>query len=381
MDKTTRPPLPSGELLIDGAAVGAVPHRVAPLPETLAPEVPDLGSPDLGSPDRRALIRFILGELPEVERAEFEERALYDEAFFTELSAVEADLVDAWVRGELSAERAWRLGEILGASPGGQARLHFATSLAAWLHSREREIPGKIHPFRLARARRRPAWWGHRALTAVALAASLLLAVLGAWLLVDRRELARQLTAERETAATLEAEIEATREQIAAARQNTLEGGEQTASELAALVAEAESLREALTRARQAGPPEPPSTPEGRARTAVPFLLTFAATVRGLEEPHHLLLGPEVQTVELTVDLGDDHGYSSYRAALRTARGDELWSRGDLAETTTAWGRVVKLEIPASSLTGGDYELILLGRGEEGSEEVGYYPFRVARQP
>ena len=46
--------------------------------------------------------QYLLGRLPEEEEAELERRYLADDALFEELLAIEDDLRDAYVRGELS---------------------------------------------------------------------------------------------------------------------------------------------------------------------------------------------------------------------------------------------------------------------------------------
>ena len=51
------------------------------------------------------MTRYLLGELPEPEAARFEDQYSADETLFEDLTAMEAELIDAYVHGELTPER------------------------------------------------------------------------------------------------------------------------------------------------------------------------------------------------------------------------------------------------------------------------------------
>src|SRR5262245_55383888 len=52
--------------------------------------------------DEMLLVKYLLGELSEEEQVQVEDRAFSDVNYLTALESAEADLIDAWVRGELS---------------------------------------------------------------------------------------------------------------------------------------------------------------------------------------------------------------------------------------------------------------------------------------
>jgi anti-sigma factor RsiW len=54
--------------------------------------------------DDQVLIRYLLGSLPEEEAGQLDELSIADDAFAWRLSAVENDLVDSYVRGDLSGD-------------------------------------------------------------------------------------------------------------------------------------------------------------------------------------------------------------------------------------------------------------------------------------
>ena len=52
--------------------------------------------------DDKTIMRYLLGELPEAEQAQLEEHAFSDAGYLEQVTAVEKDLIDEYVRGELS---------------------------------------------------------------------------------------------------------------------------------------------------------------------------------------------------------------------------------------------------------------------------------------
>src|SRR5262245_36490060 len=78
------------------------------------------------------LIRYLVGQLSEAERTDVEDRYFADDALFEYLSAIETELIDAYIRAELSpANRAHFEQRFLG-SPRPRARI----GLARRLHER-----------------------------------------------------------------------------------------------------------------------------------------------------------------------------------------------------------------------------------------------------
>jgi hypothetical protein len=76
------------------------------------------------------LTRYLLGQLPAQEQAEVEERYLSDPDYHLALRAAERDLIDRYVRGELSDHEAFETHYL--SSPARRARAEFAQALAQW---------------------------------------------------------------------------------------------------------------------------------------------------------------------------------------------------------------------------------------------------------
>ncbi len=73
---------------------------------------------------------YLLGALPEREQQQLEQKYMVDDAQFEELLAAEDDLLDAYVRGELSSTQRKQFETHFLVSPRRQKRLEFARALA-----------------------------------------------------------------------------------------------------------------------------------------------------------------------------------------------------------------------------------------------------------
>src|SRR5689334_942847 len=76
--------------------------------------------------DDRVLIQYLLGSMPDEDAGRFDELSVVDDAFSARLSEVENDLVDSYVRGELSGETAERFQSFYLTSPRRREKVRFA---------------------------------------------------------------------------------------------------------------------------------------------------------------------------------------------------------------------------------------------------------------
>src|SRR5437016_72004 len=80
--------------------------------------------------DEKLLVQYLLGNLSEEEQVQVEDRAFADAGYLGALEAAEADLIDAYVRGELSqSERRGFEGRFL-MSPQRRSKVEFARALS-----------------------------------------------------------------------------------------------------------------------------------------------------------------------------------------------------------------------------------------------------------
>jgi hypothetical protein len=99
------------------------------------------GSRESGGREGPLAREYLLGRLEESEAERLRDRLLTDDQLFAEVEEAEADLLDDYARGELTAEERARLEERLVATPEGRRRARFAAALAARAVPARRETP------------------------------------------------------------------------------------------------------------------------------------------------------------------------------------------------------------------------------------------------
>jgi hypothetical protein len=80
----------------------------------------------------QVLVQYLLGSLPAEEAERLDELSVTDDDFATRLSVAENDLVDAYVRGELTTNAAERFRSAYASSPRRREKLRFAESLLSY---------------------------------------------------------------------------------------------------------------------------------------------------------------------------------------------------------------------------------------------------------
>jgi hypothetical protein len=288
-------------------------------------------------------IRYLLGTLPEPDRIRLEESFFTDDERYEQMLAVEDELMYACLQGELSAEDRARFEERFQRDPSRRGRAEFARALL----QAAGEAPAGSAATTGRAAERAIPWWrwrgshweGRWALRAAILA----LAALSGWLAYEAVDLRRE-------------------------GQRLLD---------ARLAQEREWQRDAnRARAARAGAAR---ERESESRTVVSLILASGLT-RGEGESARLAVPTAADLLRLQVEVGRVD-YPSYRAIIRTAEGGQVWGRDGLRGSAVGSIQVVIVDVPASILTRGDYELSLSGLTPAGrTEEVGTYYFGIVRR-
>src|SRR3569832_751934 len=155
--------------------------------------------------NEKLIARYLLGELPEDQQVEIEDRAFSDKDYLASITAVENDLIDEYVRGELSDGDRQRFETRFLASAERRKRVQFATALRTVVA--EPHVPEK----KLLHDVRRWSWRDslyaflsglNPAARLAFVAATILLIVGAAWLFAETLRLRRQvnqLQAERQS--------------------------------------------------------------------------------------------------------------------------------------------------------------------------------------
>ncbi len=95
------------------------------------------------------IVRYLLGEMEEPELVVIENRLMSDSDFFAEIRALEDELIDSYLNGELSGLQEKRFREHFLRTPARQQQLEFAQALRKNLRENRPtpagELPGKSH--------------------------------------------------------------------------------------------------------------------------------------------------------------------------------------------------------------------------------------------
>ena len=321
--------------------------------------------------NEKLISRYLLGDLPEEQQVEIEDRAFSDKDYLASITAVENDLIDEYVRGELPDEDRQRFETRFLASAERRKRVEFATALRTVVS--ESPVPEKklIHDV--------PRWSWRDSLYAFIsglnpaarlafVAAGILLIVGAAWLFAETLRLRRQvnqLQAEKQSGQGLQQTLDAERkrnEELNARLNQEKQQREQTD----------ESLRQ-LTETTEATKPAPPAV--------LASLTLLPGLSRGGGQKPNLDLSNDVRLVRLQIGIDPEEQYKSFAVELRTVAGRGVWNRENLAARTRRGTRAVGLTLPATVLKSGEYELRLRGLTEGGgSEDVGFYYFNVRKK-
>ena len=321
--------------------------------------------------NEKLIAQYLLGELPEEQQVEIEDRAFTDKDYLATITTVENDLIDEYVRGELSAADRQRFETRFLASAERRKRVEFAKALGTIVS--EAPAPEK----KVVQVEPRWSWReslyaflsGLNPAARVAFVAAMILLIVGAaWLFVETQRLRRQvnqLQAEKQSGQSLQQALEQERkrsEELNARLNQEKQQREQTD----------ESLRQ-LTETQEAKNPAPPPV--------IASLTLLPGLSRGGGQKPNLDLSNDARVVRLQVGIDPEEQYKSYAVELRTVAGRQVWNRENLAARTRRGSRAVGLTLPATVLKSGEYELRLRGLTEGGgSEDVGFYYFNVRKR-
>jgi cell division protein FtsB len=359
------------------------------------------------------MIRYLLGDVPEDEQIRIEERFFTDDEYFEQLLALEDDLIDDYVNGELTDRERKQFEEYFLASPTRRQRVEFAKTFmrAGSLPAlAEIAMPGEARPEPVPWWRTVMVFWRAQSLLRrFALAASVVLVLGGSWLIVDTMRLrnqVEQLQAERGESQRREQEL---LQQIAGLSQES-ERVTELSAQLKRERNERRRLEQQVVEQRRRNEesaqlllelqhlafspkPAPP-------RDSLAFAL-FPGRTRDIEGTNQFVIPQDVDSMQLRLYLPmpralllgairepafrryPEDRYTDYRAVVRTAEGNEVWSQDGLEAQRTGLREeaIVILDLPTRILPEGDYIITLSRRSASGDfKDVGSYQFSVVRK-
>jgi hypothetical protein len=281
--------------------------------------------------DNQLLIRYLLGSLEEDQTERLDELSVSDDDFAWRLRAAENDMVDAYVRGDLSGETLDRFRSYYLSTPGRRERVEFAMAL---LTVTGRQAPARTRGwFSIPPAS--PRW----AFACGAAAA----AIVAVFLIYNQRQLQIEVS------------------------QLRVSHGELQQRE--------RELRRELDRGSGAGA----RTTEQPAGAITTLAVLLTPPTRSAAHAPVVKLSPGATRVAFDLQLEADD-FPLYHAALKEpASGRILWRSGDMKSRTSGGHAAVTITVPAELLQSRRYLLELSSAGTR-SEPIANYPFDVTQQ-
>jgi hypothetical protein len=309
-------------------------------------------------------VQYLLGELTEADQTRLEERFFQDAELSDLLSEIEDDLIDQYVRGDLSSRERERFENHFLISERRHRKVELARS---WLQAEKQ---------RFEVASEKPASWWQKILAAMsaprpafayALAGLALVFLLGGlWQFSEIRQLRKQVAAIESERNSREGQEDQLRKQAEDERQRNDE-----------LKAEKERLEQEL--ARVTPQPVPPSTYQPSSASALAFVLLPG--VRGSEAPRELVVPRSTESVRLQLNLNPGDQYSVYQVTVQTASGSPVRSWNRLNAALIQGRRVVSITVQSKLLNTGQYELTLSGVVTPNrKEDLGYYYINLRKE-
>jgi hypothetical protein len=328
--------------------------------------------------DREKLaLRYLLGGLSETERATLEERFLSDDAAFEELEIAEGELIDRYVRKELTESDHKQFQKLLLTSPRLVERVEFARILASRISSAAPQESDPQPEEVVERRKNKPAkarWWtlfgpttemapAMRVAWVLPLALFLLTSVALVLGWMRYRAESQRWTVAQQQVSQLDsrlAEEKAKTDRLELALRQT----EQERTEQVRLVAE---VQQQLDELRQQIP-----------TSVFSFFLNPGSGTRGggnSETPLRIPPGSSELELRLNVDAGD---YSLYNASLQDVDRKPIAQRPRLKAVRRGGRKYIPFKIAAKLLRPGSYYIHVDGLKASGEpEDFNDYPFRV----
>jgi hypothetical protein len=301
--------------------------------------------------DWETIKKYLLGNLPPEEQEDLELWLMSDDQAYDLLEAVEDDLIDASLRGELKGSDLDQFNSHFLIAPERKRKLQFSRSLIRFID--RPPVPERTSFWAALRA-----LFQFRALV-YAVPVLLFVVLVGSfWLARKQNQLQRQL--------------DSTLNQLAETNRQRDELQKQL-QETQATIGEQQKQLRAVDTATQ--PKSVGASPALIAVNLIPNLTRTANNIPAVGLP------ADTQFVQFSLALLDDN-YPAYRVALRDANGRELWSKDGLTSKSSPDGMAIVFLVPGSLLAPADYTLTLSGISTSKTPEtINTFLFRTVRRP
>ena len=315
--------------------------------------------------DEALLARYLLGQLPEQEQSAVEQQYFNNDGYFEHVLVIEDELIDKYLQGSLSERSRQLFEQNFLVSGRRREKLQLAQALMEAVGATKVKSAGNRQSVSVWSASRTFFGSQFRLIRLAMPVAAMVLAVGVSWLAVESLRLQKRIEgvyAEKTALLRREQELQKqTAEQQARA--------DHLAQELQQEQEQQGKLKQQLANVQKPWSP------------AFSFVLT-PGMVRETGHTPRLAIPKDAELVRFELYVPGQDTYRSFRAALQTVEGHEVWSHSQLLLTRATSGEaVVPLLVPRPVLRQGDYLLMLEGKTARGDfEKLPSYFFSVVNR-
>ncbi len=325
--------------------------------------------------DNKNAVDYLLGDLAGAARDEFEERLFADDDLGITVTATENDLIDEYLRGELTSDQKRKFELNFLVSERRREKLLAAEVLLAGLLHNEPAAPdvplAESFWARLSELFRLP-----NLALAGGLAVLFLILVLGGFRLLRQGENEIVRTGNNQNTGS---DPDTRPPSPAPVNSNVVANaglGTEPQQNVSPLITPSpQTTREP----REPVSPKPTPMPKRTPQTGRIFAFTLFPVTRSSSNPVWEI--PETASgVLLTVVHNEETRFVKFRAELRDSAGGVVWNK-ELPATRGNRSKTVRMTIESGALRSGSYELTLIGITPRGDyEEINFYNFTVKRK-
>lgn len=336
--------------------------------------------------------KFLFDEMAEQERFDFEERFITDANLFEEIKGFEDELIEKYVRGWMDPAERSKFEKYFLTTNKRRERVEFSRQMILKIEEQKNIEPAAVKKNAETSAADESIWDKLAGLfstpkIALAGALTLIIAVLGSWLLYTgfsgKPEIVKN---ENNQNLEVKPNIETPKPSVSSVEtpdynQNDSENVniEKSGNSKIDPPVTTKDPNENINKPSNKKTIEPKKTPTPTKTPPIqksapnPILALFAGTVRSGGKNNVLNLPKEAKAATLQLNL-ESNDYKMYSAQLTDADGNILFQRGNL----NARKSKINFTIPAANLKKGDYIIKVFGKNNSGeNESVADYQFRV----
>lgn len=312
--------------------------------------------------NEQTIVDYLLGNLPEADLERLDQLSIADDDFAALLSAKEHDLVDAYVRGELSSGERDRFVSHYLASPLRREKANFARVFHEKIQQ-ERAAPVQQESLvtrisKLFAVPRFSLQWGFAA-------ATLLILLAGGYLMMSNLRLRDEIRQTQAGHSALQQRAQQLQSRL------TQQSSSENKEEVARLQQELADLKLQIAESTKN---EPVRQPEVKL-----IALNLSPQMRGISRIPLLTIPGGTDFVAMTLEM-ETNEFSAYQVRVKNpANGQSIWQSARMKPEGRSDSILVA--VPAGILYSQNYIVELFGVSRNGdSEIISSYPFRVVTQ-